>query len=358
MNSSNFDVTRNNLKDWKMTCDMFDDDSDVAQLEILQKKLLVLNDDTFEETKDWILHSIFTRSEEGIHDLIYTIYLISATRTNYQRSQILSRLLSRMITSLYKSDATKEFLCLIPKYATELLALSTEMDLSKIIQELNSASILDQSKYESIINRKMPIYDSIKVINDEIREMNGQNFLYPRLIYNSNSLISIIREDNSNSMIEMLNERKDQDEEIEIYLPLRGMIAELSILDYAAFNGSVNCFMKLIEMGNEISTDTIECAVYGGNKEILNIIKQRNISLFPYLSVACECFHNDLFDELKPDLNNIKATNNIHVLRYLLQEGVKLGITAYNTHSIILTKFFHDNFKTKKMLQYCILQCM
>lgn len=75
---------------------MFAEDSDVAQLEILQQIQVDLNWSNFSETMEWILQSTFTKSEEGIHDLIYTFYLISAARAQENKSSILSR----MITSL------------------------------------------------------------------------------------------------------------------------------------------------------------------------------------------------------------------------------------------------------------------
>lgn len=135
-----------------------------------------------------ILQSIFTRSEEGKHDLIYTIYLISAVKVNDYQSQTLSV----MITSLDHSEVSNGFLCLIPKCVTELLIISAEMDMYTIVQELFSESIIDKPKKESIISRKKPHYDRTTILYDVIIEMNDQKFLYPQY-ENDNNLISLLR---------------------------------------------------------------------------------------------------------------------------------------------------------------------
>lgn len=255
-----------------MFCEMFDDGSDVAQLEILQEKLVSLNEKNFEETKIWILNSIFAKSEEAIHDLIYNFYLISAARVNDHKSSIFSR----MIISLYEHRRTHKYLKHIKNQLLEIITLTNDMYVEDLIQELISSSIISESEVEEIekqITTKELNRDGLKCYNYGL--FLSQKLLYLHFSNEENEFFKLIDEDNKDGLLEEISETgKDIKETFQLFFDI--WTFKFSMIDYAAFKGSVNCFKYLLINGAEISYNTLGLAITGGNIEIIRLLEQRN----------------------------------------------------------------------------------
>lgn len=119
-----------------------------------------------------------------------------------------------------------------------------------------------------------------------------------------------------------------------------------SLIDFASFKGSVYCFKYLLLNKATVSKNTIELAFYSGNTEIIRILEDE-IDLENCLRITAKYFHNDIFDWLietkGAKTGQIKSTENIHALRYKLENEDEFDISIFNTQSIILTKYLFDN---------------
>lgn len=321
----------------KGACMCFDG-TDVEQLEILQDKLIFLDEENFEDTKIWILNSIFCLSDEGIHDLIYTFYLLISTRSCYMKNIIFSR----MITSLYELRVFNRFLNQIPRQAEELLVLTSNLSVENFVHELISKSVINKSSYENIKNRKR----NVEKIPEAFRK--NKHFIYSNFDdrdLRENKIALAIKNDDLNRLKNLLTNLTNNKTKIEFELKDRRIQMQFTMIGFAAFNESVKCFKFLLINGAKITDEVIENAFIGGNLEIIQTINQHDNNLSSGLINAYEHFHNDLFDWLI-DYKNVKMpffmfhTENVHVLRHMTYIKYKLDSSSLNNNYIILTKYF------------------
>lgn len=332
-------------------CLIFDEDSDVAQLEILQTMLLNLDEDNFREIFDWIKNSIFVKSEEGIHDLIYTFYLISAARVNDDKSSIFSR----MITSLFHSLESSKYLELITVHATELLTIGEHMYIDDFIKELISSSIIEKSNYKKIKSRKYPHYENCsygkKRFNQETVMLSDQRLIYPRFKIDEPLIIKIISNDDLVALEDIMTGTIGFDIDERIKMPFNTKYYVFSLIDFAAFKGSIKCFKYLLVNGANLGENTVRYSFYSGNIEIIRIL-EHNLDFQYEVIISSAYFHNDIFDwlidGLGRDISTLKSSENVHALRRLLEQNVLLDCCVFNTWSIILTKFFINYFNDEK----------
>ena len=76
---------------------------------------------------------------------------------------------------------------------------------------------------------------------------------------------------------------------------------KVSLIDYAAFFGSIKCF-RFLFMNGSIIDNTMRYAIAGGNVEIIHICEQNHTSFYRAYETAIEFHRNDIFRYLKTKL--------------------------------------------------------
>ena len=138
----------------------------------------------------------------------------------------------------------------------------------------------------------------------------------------------------------------------------------ISLIDYAAFFGSVKCFKFLIVNGSSIKNTGV-FAVAGGNLEIFYICVQNHSSFDRSYETAIEYHRNDIFFYLYQNkIGNIGMTrklgkqcifcNNFEILSFLIEKGMKIGgyiiKRSARVGNFFLTKHFIEFSKIPKTI--------
>lgn len=322
--------------------------SDLEKLEILQGLLINLDVENFVETRNWILNSIFCNTEEGIHDLIYFIFLISSARNKGRKIKVFSRL----IISLFEISESNNFLKGIPNQIIGLLPTTDALYVDDIIQDLILSSIITSSDVERILSRKKIHYDREHMFDTEINYMLSQRFIYPHFDNNGNEIAEAISEDDANRLEKLLACYHIYDFDYKFDLTFKRWSCTFSMLDYAAFNGSSNCFKLLLYNDAKICGFTVDCACCGGCVEIIKILDEKKCDLVDRWAILSASFNNEIFDwivhknEVKLDFSyKLDFVQNIHVLRFISKNYgyIDGGFLLRDTQSIILLKHFIEN---------------
>lgn len=329
-----------------------DDDSDVGQLGILQERLLSLDEGNFEETRDWIISSIFCMSVDGIHDLIYTFYLIEPARKLDHKSSIFSR----MITSLFSFKDKNEFISQISSQSEELLTVTKDLDCEELVLKLVECSIISQPKYLEIKNRESTFrryYDRESIISnskeklysESVEELKKRRSIFPHFDDENEKywLYHLIKNDNLEELQDFLCEEELPDIDFRKRRHFNDDRYKFTMLDYAIFCGSIRCFKFLLMSNAKITDRSVKYAFMSGNIEIIRIIEQNNIDLSEGLFYAAQYFHNDIFDWLVEtkgvDVSKLEYSDNVHVFKKLPKTKCIDESFFFNTQTIILTKY-------------------
>ncbi|OHT06086.1 hypothetical protein TRFO_26006 [Tritrichomonas foetus] len=175
--------------------------------------------------------------------------------------------------------------------------------------------------FQSLIKDGLPIYEMI--MNDDINSVQG---LISNLLLDIDKTLTI-------------NPKPD-------------MQMTLSLINIAAFCGSVKCFKFLWMNHAEIERENIGiCAVFGNNWEIVHICDQSGYSFQSTLPISIQYHYNSLtkwlIENQKDDFDSslIKLClqfNNYKILKYLISKGFsfdQLVPYAMLNHNYTMVKF-------------------
>ena len=139
----------------------------------------------------------------------------------------------------------------------------------------------------------------------------------------------------------------------------------ISLIDYAAFFGSIKCFKFLMLNGSDLK-NTGKYAIAGGNLEIIHLCEQNDSSFEESYEAAVEFHQNDVFHYLYEneiveigDLAELGRKciiyNNFELLSFLEERGMKITenviMDSARIGNLFLTKFFLQEYP----LPNCIL---
>jgi ankyrin repeat protein len=171
---------------------------------------------------------------------------------------------------------------------------------------------------------------------------------------NSQTLVSEIREDNVEGLkIFSHNPNFSLNSRILAtpYLPSPDLLGHPTLIQVAAFFGSVKCFRWLLSNGADLRTSDrhfvtlAQMAVAGGNIEIIRLCQQYNLDFYATVHFGVKYHRNDIFnwlsDTLSTDANEVDLTghnlihsacesNNVHALRRFAACGADINAVSYD----------------------------
>ena len=181
---------------------------------------------------------------------------------------------------------------------------------------------------------------------------NGWDLLNDRRLntYEPSSLPHIIKSDDIDTfrmIVETTHFHFNQVIPHTVYTDTVYPFADPTILQFAAFHGSINIFTYLLsnekcelDKTNPDGLTVAQFAVAGGHREIVNILKEKGVSFKHTLQSAAAFYQNDLFVELffdhVQDLNDYDSTfdsvlnccitqSNMELVLFCLENGYNIN---------------------------------
>ena len=157
-------------------------------------------------------------------------------------------------------------------------------------------------------------------------------------IYENGTLFSSIKNDDLQAFLDFKLE--DFNEEI----PISDMSAtwvlldnksSITLLDFAAFFGSLQIFNFLLQNGCSITNLTIENAIAGGNQEILNIIDKIGVNYSSFIFQIVKFHRHSLFDRVLNDVPQRNQNSPLKVHFIFSNLSIPYCINFFNFYSFI-----------------------
>ena len=165
----------------------------------------------------------------------------------------------------------------IPHRKEQLKLLFKYIGTSQQIYDYRKAFVLDL--YRSNIIKK----DQLQTPKDF--------FIFP-IQSEEDKLLKEIENDNLEQVTFLSSESKNENKKITLIFDT--IIYNLTLIDYSALCGAVNSFKYFLLNGKDVTSQTVSCAVRGGNEEIVELLHQRNMSFNNTLSDAVISHNNEL----------------------------------------------------------------
>ena len=119
-------------------------------------------------------------------------------------------------------------------------------------------------------------------------------------------------------------------------------------IDFAALCGSVNIFKYLLITGGEFPKPLVDCAVQGGNEEIIQILEQEGVSFDYKYPIAAEYHHNAIamwiyenYRNHNINFNSLIAWNNTSLF-LILKEKTEI-YNKYRLSDLIIAAMHNGN---------------
>ena len=87
-----------------------------------------------------------------------------------------------------------------------------------------------------------------------------------------NEMLELIKKDDAKGLSVFLSKNP------EMNIKTRETKNSLSLIDFSCFHGSLKCFTYLLLNQCEITKETLQCSIEGGNQEIVHILKENGHS--------------------------------------------------------------------------------
>ena len=161
---------------------------------------------------------------------------------------------------------------------------------------------------------------------NEIEEQQNEMFL----LLQKDDIDGFISFISNNPTIDITKEQELEDDGYYFYLFYSYSI---SLIDFCCFFCSLKCFKYLLLNKCEITFQTLERAIAGGNQEIIAVIQQNGHGEFEYFLEASVHYHryeltswlNENYECILVSLPLCIWYHNIHAFFYFLEHGQSLG---------------------------------
>lgn len=337
--------------------------------EELQNKLMSINASNVEELGDFLLHSDYVSSMEGLKLIAHVINRVALTRfdslqslarlscilkSNYVQNNILSLLPEVYLKSdmnpafIYQCHQYEMFtdsliitLCNQTRSKTKkrelfcwfgpLLEHHNPMNFQKALKELRAKDkATDFNQLDHEFTRKFGFLYANRW---------AQHSEWTRIRYRPGSIAAIIKLDDIFELKKLVENESRFDVDQRIPTDTLEIIDLLkhnpTLLQFAAFHSAKQCFGYLITQGanysitDDVGTPLSYFALAGGSDEIIGICREYQCDFTGATHIAAKFFRNELFQRIYEnednDLNRTISDNNDSVfMQSLLAENLEL----------------------------------
>lgn len=199
------------------------------------------------------------------------------------------------------------------------------------------------------------------------KEIKDNFYTNRRLGENDDKICQIIRKDSLDEFIIYVNKNNyplDSNIEKSVYETNSFLNQkEISLIEYAAFHGSIQIFKYLKINRVKINSKLFICAIHGNNPEIIHILEENNVESSDdmnqiyfneiYFTESMKCHHNNMANYILEQYLNNKPSN------YVINQSIKYYNFAFIStldHSKSKDSFFYFcKYGYNLMVKYLIL---
>lgn len=275
-----------------------DKSTDMQDLLTYERLIFTLNEETKESNITELYKIINKNNSEIIASLFFSRCLSSPQETSF---------LLEILKEINENQSEKRSRQLLPFFKSIILRnLRLKIDKeyfydNSILQELSFITIWLIEKQMITSEEIIPLHSKLTPFFAHLMSTNINHFEIPfhslncdweihkqNILSGENNtdpIFKILREDDSKSLIKItqtLHFNYDQIVPVQYYEKFSILVSsfqKVSILDYCAFYGSIDCFKVLLNNGNvKINKDLAVFAAAGGNLDIFKLIDSNEIS--------------------------------------------------------------------------------
>ena len=266
--------------------------------------------DLFEEIDESNLQEIYESiaSMNVENDKLVQFMLLSristASFTKFKKIEIISKILEHYCNIISKTFSSDELMSIFKNRTIIYILLKNNLiDISAIYEvgSINFFKFFCKEIYESKVYHE----NDEKDLQRLVQNLDDNHDIYCRKGVSINPFAKIIREDDIDTFQEYVSQnniRINGSINTGVYESCNLFAAEtheVTIIDYAAYYGSINIFKFLIMNGARVTNSTKISAIVGGNLEIIHILEQENSAFNQFcLTIAIIYNQNDIFDYL------------------------------------------------------------
>ena len=341
----------------------------------IQKVFLefINNEDDYEENYQNLMMMIIKNQNirENKYELKEFLHLLLKISNNHYRNKDFFSKYEQILTQ-FKDDMIKNFSNLelfdIFKRNKRILLFLIEEKIINIDQSI--VNVLTNDKYSEMGYSKYFFNDIKNFIDDELREKifnsiknQEDSFDENRKIgENETKICQLIRKDLIDEFISFVNQNSlslMMKIELSIFETNRFIIKRKnpSLIEYAAFFGSIQIFRYLYLNKVELTQSLWLYAIHGRNPEIIHILEEKQIvpsdvSYFECFDECIKCHHNEIADYIK--LNIIDPKNEIEDEYDFFSSSIKSYNYAFIPTDLIILWLFMI---CVNMIIYQLLKC-
>lgn len=327
-------------------------------------------DDTEENSQNLIKLFDDYKIRVNRYDLKSILYLLASITNNHNRSSNFFHKISPILKNL-QNEITKYFTNyeIFNIFSSNKRILLTLIELGIITIDKHIFEVISDNGYSQFLFPEIKSFLTEKEIqsiskdiqeNFEEKRKNGEN---------DEPICELIRKDNIDEFITFVNKNSvslntrisNSIFETNLYLTIK----QPSLIEYAAFFGSIQIFKYLYLNHAKANPDLWIYAIHGRNPEMINFLIEKKIkpanSNYQFcIDTAIECHHNDIYNYIKNNLlnedDNVSSLKCIEYYNFALFNEVEMDDSAilklcqydyFNYLGIVLEE---TNFKINKRI--------
>lgn len=277
----------------------------------------------------------FFQSKVQIIQLFSSIYSLHFSRVEHK--DFCNKLFEILLPQFLQFLSKEEFVSMIEFQSKDLYLLFFNLGVIPIDHIIYKIKEYDDPYsfiyfHDIIEEQAKEVYDDLKSRYIGLfQSFDFRDFNNRRKIGKNDSPIALaIRDDDvkkCQTIISSLNIKKDYHIPYSIFETIEGVSQRSnipSLLEYAAFFGSINCFKYLVMNDFIITPKLISFAIFGGNLEIIHICEGIHAPLELALRSSICCFRDDFFEYFQ-DSQDVKFTDS----------AICCSIRNYNINSLL-----------------------
>ena len=314
---------------------------EMNNIETLQKKIININNENFEEFFNYLHSSYFLKTKRAVRQLLFSIdSLVTFNRLPLQyanailKDGLLKKVLKEMFTPNELIFVFEQNILLLTLLDEEIITIQSLMDevcggkdfFFFFFPEIKKK---DHKYYDESINKfqeLLPLKDDN--VHDVLRR-KGQNEDEFACFIENDDIINFrkyfcLENHSPNDLIPYSKYLRHQFVNLEHCMP--------SLVEYAAFFGSIQIFKFLYLEGAKLTSNITFFAIAGGNYEIIHFLEENKFTFDEAdLKIAIQFHHDEIVEYI---INNYDVEFSL--------EHFQTSILSFNYH------FFYDMYEKHK----------
>ena len=343
----------------------------VGYMKEIQENLLQFIQNEDEGSNYNLLIENITNILEDKHKKIEILSLISEISNHHHRSNLFFDKMYQLIQSLkdiFKDLGSYRLFNIFKENKMILLILIKQniLEIDKLLADEMIDKKNDKLKFKQFFYPELKQFLPSNMINEKEEEMADFEDKRKKGV-NDIKVCKQIQNDEIDSFIKSMNSCESITIEHSIFEtnPLLIQNEDVSVIEYAAFYGSINIFKYLITTSNELKPSLFLYAIHSNNPELIHILEEKfvDINYEECLIESLKCHHKDLeiYFEQKIETTNFLLQNALQYHNYSYfdnTDSFSENLTFYNLCKYNYSKLVEFSMNERMNIEYEIIQSL